>query len=85
MTVSSSYLIEVENPVYKRKQPEHMAMELANGIVVDRTEHSMFSRGALVWTDKEGRPVIEWLCVHKHASDDEAHECARQKWFEHHG
>lgn len=74
-----------ENRVYDRNQPTHQAMALENGIAIDRTEHAVFSRGALISHDHEGRPVVEWMCNHQHGSDDEAHECARQKWFSHHG
>lgn len=81
----SEFLIPFENHRYELRQPEHAAMELANGIVIDRTEHSVFSRGALVWTDKENRSIVEWVCPHMHTSDEAAHECAREKWFDHHG
>jgi hypothetical protein len=62
--------------------PKSIAMALANGIAYTQDGHF---RGALVSTDKHERPVVEWQCEHDHVTEEDAHDCSRTKWFQHHG
>lgn len=55
-----------------------IAMLLANGEV----QHpDGYWQGVLV----NGLERCEWKCSHKHTSRRAARQCARDKWFEHHG